>query len=211
MGTKKLKKPCIYYKAFFLIFLLYNKKNFKEILMKNTKAFTLLELMIVIAIIAIIAAVAIPGILSARKVSNASAAFANLKSFSTAMTIYQNEDKKQRYPASDGAGGGLFGKYFNHLPIKSGYKYVYAVVDDQSQYVYFACPISANNGKKVYMLDESARIWEYTSKDADEDIVIQGNVALPPSGEVWQTSSPERVHWSQGSTIIQAADFIQKT
>lgn len=183
--------------------------------MKNNKAFTLIELMIVIAIIAIIAAIAIPGILSARKSANASSAFANLKSFCTAMTVYQNEDREQKYPPSTAE----FGRYFNHLDIKSGYKYEYATVDTSdgegsfSQYVYFAYPTSANNGKKVYVVDESTRIWEYTSSDADEDKVLGGSVTNASEGIVdacWEVPGPERITWTQGGTGITPA-FVQKT
>ncbi len=184
--------------------------------MRNRKAFTLIELMIVIAIIAIIAAIAIPGILSARKSANASSAFANLKAFCTAMAVYQNEDKEQKYPEAGAYGteknGGLFGKYFNHLDIKSGYKYQYATADDLSQFVYYACPTSANNGKKVYVTDESNRIWEYTSAENFEDIVISGELVEPAGdGGVWEVPGPERVTWTQTGATITATDFIQKT
>lgn len=57
------------------------------------KAFTLIELMIVIAIIAIIAAIAIPNLLSARKNGNEAAAIGGLKAIANAQTLYREGDK----------------------------------------------------------------------------------------------------------------------
>lgn len=57
------------------------------------KAFTLIELMIVIAIIAIIAAIAIPNLLSARKNGNESAAIGAIKTIANAQTLYREGDK----------------------------------------------------------------------------------------------------------------------
>lgn len=57
------------------------------------KAFTLIELMIVIAIIAIIAAIAIPNLLSARKNGNEAAAIGGLKALANAQTLYREGDK----------------------------------------------------------------------------------------------------------------------
>lgn len=57
------------------------------------KAFTLIELMIVIAIIAIIAAIAIPNLLSARKNGNESAAIGAIKTIANAQTLFREGDK----------------------------------------------------------------------------------------------------------------------
>lgn len=62
--------------------------------MKSTKkAFTLIELMIVIAIIAIIAAIAIPNLIEARKHGNEAAAIGALKTLNTAQTLFREGDK----------------------------------------------------------------------------------------------------------------------
>ena len=62
--------------------------------MKLTKkAFTLIELMIVIAIIAIIAAIAIPNLIEARKHGNEAAAIGALKTLGTSQSLYREGDK----------------------------------------------------------------------------------------------------------------------
>ncbi|NUM33833.1 MAG: prepilin-type N-terminal cleavage/methylation domain-containing protein [Candidatus Brocadiae bacterium] len=125
--------------------------------MRNTrKGFTLIELMIVIAIIAIIAAIAIPGILSARRSANAGSALANLKSFSTAMATYAQDQSDQKYPASSAA----LGDYYSHIETKGGYKYFYKTNSGNSKFVYVTAPASLNNGTKIYFVDESNRIFE---------------------------------------------------
>lgn len=56
------------------------------------KAFTLIELMIVVAIIAIIAAIAIPNLLRSRMAANESAAIASVKAAASAQEIFRRTD-----------------------------------------------------------------------------------------------------------------------
>jgi type IV pilus assembly protein PilA len=57
--------------------------------MKNSRGFSLLELLIVVAIILIIATIAIPSLLRSRQSANESAAVASLRVINTAEVTYQ--------------------------------------------------------------------------------------------------------------------------
>ena len=76
--------------------------------MKNSKGFSLLELLIVVAIILIIATIAIPSLLRSRQAANESAAVANLRTINTAEVTYLSSSggnygdipaSRQRWPA----------------------------------------------------------------------------------------------------------------
>jgi len=56
----------------------------------DKKAFTLIEIMIVVALIAILSSIAIPSLLRARITSNEAVAQATLKSISNALEMYYN-------------------------------------------------------------------------------------------------------------------------
>jgi len=73
------------------------------------KAFTLIELMIVIAIIAILAAILIPNFLHARSESQTAACEGNEKQIATALEEYAVDNSGQ-YPAAGVVNVALFGK-----------------------------------------------------------------------------------------------------
>lgn len=69
------------------------------------KAFTLIELIVVIAITAVLLAVAIPNLLGARERARDAARKQEVQEMKTALRLYYNDH--QEYPAADAFGGGV--------------------------------------------------------------------------------------------------------
>ena len=116
--------------------------------MKNSKGFSLLELLIVVAIILIIATIAIPSLLRSRQAANESAAVANLRTINTAEVTYLS------------GSGGTFGTLDNLIAVKllddtflgtkAGYDYDIDLYDANQGYTAHAVPASTNTGRYGY-------------------------------------------------------------
>lgn len=114
--------------------------------MKNSKGFSLLELLIVVAIILIIATIAIPSLLRSRQAANESAAVANLRTINTAEVTYLSSSGGNYGDIPALIGAGLLDETFTGN--KAGYAYV--VTASGADYTAEANPISTNTGRYGY-------------------------------------------------------------
>jgi len=114
--------------------------------MKNSKGFSLLELLIVVAIILIIATIAIPSLLRSRQAANESAAVANLRTINTAEVTYLSSSGGNYGDIPALISAGLLDETFTGN--KAGYSY--SVTAAAADYTAEANPISPNTGRFGY-------------------------------------------------------------
>lgn len=114
--------------------------------MKNTKGFSLLELLIVVAIILIIATIAIPSLLRSRQAANESSAVANVRSINTSQVTYLGSAGGNFGTMSDLITAGLLDSRFTGAV--SGYSF--SIVASGTDYTASAVPTSVNSGRYGY-------------------------------------------------------------
>jgi type IV pilus assembly protein PilA len=149
---------------------------------RNSKGFSLIELLIVVAIILIIAAIAIPNFMRSRISANQASAVASLRTFDTAEISYASTyntgytyDMSYLAPPPPGAGAnstaaGLIDSILASGS-KSGYTFVYSPGASDSNgridtYGIYAIPISNNTGTNYYYTDQSGVIRQNSTTTA---------------------------------------------
>jgi len=113
---------------------------------RNSKGFSLLELLIVVAIILIIATIAIPSLLRSRQAANESAAVAQVRTITTAEITYLSSSGGNYGTIAQLVSAGLLDAGFNQT--KGGYNY--AITTTGTDYTITANPASTNNGRYGY-------------------------------------------------------------
>lgn len=129
----------------------------------NRRAFTLIELLIVVAIIAILAAIAVPNFLEAQTRAKVSRVRADLRTVATALEAYHVD--WNRYPPNDGV--------FNVLPLQISTPIAYL------SNVSFADPFSDKENDPIY--GALARFYTYQMIVSPQDamIVMAGGYTPP--------------------------------
>ena len=158
---------------------------------KNSKGFSLIELLIVVAIILIIAAIAIPNLLRSRIAANQASAVGSLRTLNTAEITYsstynQGFTATLGYLAPNGTSAtpvataaGLIDSILASGS-KSGYSFMYSpgATDTTGRintYAINAYPISTSTGTNYYYTDQSGVIRQNsTAAAASTDSPIAG-------------------------------------
>jgi type IV pilus assembly protein PilA len=143
----------------------------RQLKLQAKRAFTLIELMIVIAIIAIIAAIAIPNLIEARKSGNESAAIGSLKAITSAQSLYREGDKDAdgtlQYATHIELGAAANGSLIDPIlasGTKQGYNFAAASIAASPLYQWSAIgnPVSASTGQRKFYVNHTGVIY-YTS------------------------------------------------
>jgi type II secretory pathway pseudopilin PulG len=139
--------------------------------MPRSRAFTLVELLIVMNIIMIVMGMAVPYVLTGLKAANESSAVSSLRTLSTAQELYRPRQNPPTYAPNLltlQTSGFLDGR--TATGSKDGYRFVIAPGSnpDQNTYAYLASPnILSSTGDRYFYVDETGVIRMDEAKPAD--------------------------------------------
>lgn len=132
---------------------------------ERVRAFTLLELIVVVALLSLLVSLTLPAALRARVQSNESAAIANLRTLSSSAESFRATQNPPAYPASLNVMITSVPPYLDSAwsdSQRQGYNFTYAVAGDQSTYSVGAAPQIANiSGINSYCVDQTGVLRRY--------------------------------------------------
>jgi len=157
-------------------------------MINNQRAFTLIELLIVVAIIAILAAIAVPNFLEAQARSKVSRAKSDLRSIATALESYRIEQNDYPPMRESGFTGGPTSIQGSELK----WWYVPNCLSTPVSYLSSSaiwCPFGGNFDKAPYFPDE---IWRRYGYENIEELIKKA--------ETWSIFQfrypPDAIQWS---------------
>ncbi len=130
------------------------------------KAFTLVEIMVVVGVIAILATLAIPMMLRNRIVSHETLAIASCRTIVSACQSYYSINLPHGYPPDLQSLGGSVGgvpAYIDDVlstpPYeRTGYRFIYQYIDEESFKLYAEPIHPGRTGNRYFYTDETGRI-----------------------------------------------------
>jgi len=143
---------------------------------KNTSAFTLIEMMIVVAVIAIIAAIALPNLLRSRLQANESSAIQDLRVIGSAeITYYSAHSRFGNFAELTATIPEFINAGWVEGREKSGYIFSLPVADE-SNFECYATPISpGDTGHRYFRTDASGSIRFSMAGQPDETSATLGS------------------------------------